>query len=141
VKEPQDDSDNTDAAFFAQLKESRLPPEVTNHLIDFHAGLRHRQYEAECELQRVTFENVAKAGASALNVGLVINGGAAVAVLALVGHLATSSRATSISLPLPNLCIAFQRVCSSMRSPVVQTISLDQLSWTSGHADESSFTG
>ena len=57
-----------------------------------------------CRFSALTVENVAKAGWSAINIGLVINGGAAVALLALVGHLAANpasgGRFTVLTEPL-----------------------------------------
>jgi hypothetical protein len=79
---------SADAKVLEQIK--GLPTEIGLRILDMHAGLRHREYEATCALQRISFENVGKAGASAINIGLVINGGAAVAVLALAGHLAAA---------------------------------------------------
>jgi hypothetical protein len=96
------DEGNSDAEVFRLMR--LLPPEIGARVFDLHAGLRHREYEATCALQRVTVENVAKSGASAINIGLVINGGAAAAVLALVGHLAASPTAVSFTALTQPLC-------------------------------------
>jgi hypothetical protein len=102
TKEEEQNEKYSDAAVLEQIKD--LPREIALRVLDLHAGLRHREYEATCALQRLTLENIAKAGASAINVGLVINGGAAVALLALVGHLAASAtsagRFTVLTEPL-----------------------------------------
>jgi hypothetical protein len=101
-EEEQKEDKDSDAAVLEQLKD--LPPEIALRVLDMHAGLRHRKYEAECALQRLTYENVVKAGWSAINMGLVINGGAALALLALVGHLASNpasgSQFTVLTEPL-----------------------------------------
>ena len=96
------DDEHLDAAVLEQIK--GLPSEIALRFLDMHAGFRHREYEATCALQRLTLGNAAKAGASAINIGLVINGGAGVALLALVGHLAASptsaGRFTVLTEPL-----------------------------------------
>jgi hypothetical protein len=101
-EEEQKTSEFSDAAVLEQIK--NLPPEISLRALDMYAGLRHREYEATCALQRLTVENVVKAGWSAINIGLVINGGAAVALLALVGHLASNpasgSQFTVLTEPL-----------------------------------------
>lgn len=85
--------DISDAEVLEQVK--GLPNEIALGVLDMYAGLRHRQYEATCELDKLTRDYTYKSGASAINVGLVINGGAAVALLALIGHLAASSAGAS----------------------------------------------
>lgn len=84
----QEGDEISDAKVLEQVK--GLPPEIAIRVLDLYAGLRHRHYEATCTLDRLVREYLYKSGASAINIGLVINGGAAVAVLALIGHLAAS---------------------------------------------------
>jgi hypothetical protein len=101
-EEEQKKDEYSDAAVVEQVR--GLPPEIALRVLDMHAGLRQREYEATCALERLTVENVVKAGWSAINIGLVINGGAAVALLALVGHLASNpasgSQFTVLTEPL-----------------------------------------
>ena len=76
------------------------------------------QYSAEADAGLELFKSVTRSGQAALKSFFLLNGGAAVAVLALVGHLSTSgataARVNTFALPLG--CFAFGLLLSAMAS-------------------------
>jgi hypothetical protein len=71
-----------------QLGPSKINPEERREL-SVHLMRGHKkEYEAIVNLRRVQYESVIRSGESTLRASLLINGGAAVALLVLIGNLA-----------------------------------------------------
>jgi hypothetical protein len=96
-----DDKSQKDNPVLPDLSKVPVPDRLAllEHLMRGH----EREYDATVGLQRVHYESVIRSGESTVKASLLINGGAAVALLALIGNLAAK---TPSAEAIPGLVIS-----------------------------------
>jgi hypothetical protein len=66
---------------------SKLPEPVRLRMIEHFMRGHEQEYEATATLQRVQYESIIQSGQDVLKTSILINGGGAIALLALIGNV------------------------------------------------------
>lgn len=89
--------------------ETGIPEKEFGILFAAKQEISREKYRVRADINLAFFRSIIASGQAALKSMFLINGGAAVAVLALIGHLSTSANSspTVSRFALPLLCFAF----------------------------------